>query len=45
MGLGVKGEELVKNGVADLVSDFVGVPFRHALRREKIILTVHCTKK
>jgi hypothetical protein len=34
MGHRVKGKELVKDGVADLVSNFVGVSFGHALGRE-----------
>ena len=34
VSLRVKGKELVQDGVADLVSNFVGVSFGHALRRE-----------
>jgi hypothetical protein len=46
MGIGVKRQELVQNGVTDLVGDFVGMTFRHALGREKIIvLTLHCITK
>ena len=34
MGMWIKGKELVKDGIADLVSYFVRVPFGHTLGRE-----------
>ena len=35
------GQKLVENSVADLVGNFVGVSFRHRLRREKIVFGIH----
>ena len=37
LGIGVLGEELVENGVGNLVSDFVGVAFGNGFRCEKIV--------